>query len=407
MNRFAELQARSLIESATSGCEDYLQEETPKFYLGVDPTGKSLHLGNFQGFILAKWLEKMGCEVTILIGGVTASVGDPSGKMSERSSLGQDQIEDNSSSIQSWIARFMGPSIRIVNNRDWFDKMNLTTYLRDIGHFFRMGPMLGKEWIRRRIQSDVGMSYTEFSYQLLQAYDFLYLFEELGIRLQIGGSDQWGNVTAGCELIRKKTKESTHGFVWPLLTKEDGTKFGKSESGAIWLDSDLLAPADFYQEIVALPDSIVINALRSLTFLPLSEIEHLEKSLSKRDLQHLLAKELTLLIHGDKGLEEAHAGKKLHMEKDISQVSEDELEKAKTATISRSLIVGKSWLSLCVELGWLESKNVGRRLLVQGAVKINGKQVDVDSPLEDSNFLKEKFIIFNFGKKNQFILKAS
>ncbi|RDB31763.1 tyrosine--tRNA ligase [Candidatus Similichlamydia laticola] len=406
LNPLVFLKERGLVEATTPDCDSYLMGKSPKVYLGVDPTAGSLHLGNLQGFIVAKWLERMGCDVTLLIGDMTASVGDPSGKSTERQVLDHDRILENSRTVQNWIRSFMGPSVRFVNNLEWFGHMRLTNYLGEIGRFFRMGPMLSKEWIRRRIQSDVGMSYTEFSYQLLQAYDFLHLFRTHGIRLQMGGSDQWGNMTAGCDLIRRREGEASHAFVWPLLTKEDGSKFGKTESGAIWLDASQLSPASFYQQIIGFSDLMVSRCFRRLTFLSLEEIESLEQTLSKRERQHRLAEELTVLLHGQKGLQEALAVKKV--QKPLSEISLKDLEVANAIVIDRVALCHRKLIDLCTEWKWVKSKSECRRLIQQGAVLVNGKKIEDEGWIFQETDLHEgRFFFIVLGKKKRFILDVS
>lgn len=320
------LEERCLLESVTS---DDLRSACAsgrnlRVYCGFDPTAESLHLGNLLGIIVLSWFQRCGHKAVALIGGATARVGDPSGKSLERPELDIEALERNTLGISNVVNRILGrsrgessamdgrdDSFVIMDNYNWWKEMRLLDFLKRVGRYARVGTMMGKESVRKRLESEQGMSYTEFTYQLLQGYDFLYLFENKGVNVQIGGSDQWGNITAGTELIRKVLQaEGAYGLTFPLLLKSDGTKFGKSEEGAIWLSPSMLSPYKFYQYFFNVPDADVIRFLKVLTFLDLEEIDQLEGNMERpgylpNTAQRRLAEEVTRFVHGDDGLQEA------------------------------------------------------------------------------------------------------
>ena len=292
---------RGFIESVTSDALRDVLREPITFYFGVDPTAPSPHLGNWMGIIAAMQLENMGHRPVILVGGATGLIGDPSGKDKERPLLTREEVKENVQSLSAVFRRYLKNPI-IVDNYDWFSKMDVISYLRDVGKEFRMGPMLARETVKNRIGSDEGMSYTEFSYALLQGYDFCYLAKHHGVQLQLGGSDQYGNIVSGIECTRRLIKKTVYGLTWPLLVRSDGKKFGKSEKGAIWLKRDLCSPFDLYQYLIRVPDADVGTLFRKLTLLDMEEIRALDK---EERQQQRLAEEVTRLIHGEEGLEEA------------------------------------------------------------------------------------------------------
>lgn len=324
------LASRGLIESTTgeglrAACSQ-AQTAPLKVYVGFDPTAESLHLGHLLGIIVLSWFQRCGHVPVAVVGGATGRVGDPSGKRTERPVLDEDTIRRNCRGIEGTISRLLGgnglcaqpceraaglPTLIVLNNYDWWKDMSVLDFLWNVGRFARVGTMLAKDSVRSRLQSEVGMSYTEFTYQLIQGYDFVHLFREKGVSVQAGGSDQWGNITAGTDLIRRiLQQEGAHGLTHPLLLKSDGTKIGKSEGGAIWLNPSLLSPHKFYQYLLATQDSDVIKVLKMLTFLSLEEIEHIQVSMGEPDYvpksaQSKLAEEVTRFVHGDKGVEEA------------------------------------------------------------------------------------------------------
>ncbi|GAB2254412.1 hypothetical protein Droror1_Dr00022221 [Drosera rotundifolia] len=312
------LEERGLIESITndnlrSACA---ADHPPlRVYCGFDPTAESLHLGNLLGIIVLSWFQKCGHKPVALIGGATGRIGDPSGKSAERPELDVDTLEKNvngiTDTLKTILSRHGDDSFVILNNYDWWKDITLLDFLKHVGRYARVGAMMSKESVRKRLDSEQGMSFTEFTYQLLQGYDFLILFQNQGVSIQIGGSDQWGNITAGTELIRKILQaEGAYGLTFPLLLKSDGTKFGKSEDGAIWLSPTLLSPYKFYQYFFTVPDSDVVRFLKRLTFLDMKEIDEIEQQMKAptylpNSAQRRLAEELTRFVHGQEGLDEA------------------------------------------------------------------------------------------------------
>ncbi|KAL2623696.1 hypothetical protein R1flu_003901 [Riccia fluitans] len=371
------LEERGLIES-TTGDELRLHCSKPtespvKVYCGFDPTAESLHLGNLLGIIVLSWFQRCGHVPVALMGGATARVGDPSGKSVERPVLSDETIERNLLGIRKILEDILkvdrgsdrNPgksglhSPVIVNNYDWWKSFSLLEFLRDVGKYARVGTMMAKESVKRRLSSEEGMSYTEFTYQLLQGYDFLKLFKEDGISVQIGGSDQWGNITAGTELIRKVLQQDgSHGLTWPLLLKSDGTKFGKSEGGAIWLAASMLSPYKFYQYLFGTADADVIKLLKVLTFLDMEEIQRIESAMGTpgyvpNTAQRKLAEEVTRFVHGEEALADAQkatdalapgASTKLD-----AQALEAILQDVPSCSVSRAEVLGTSLVDICVK----------------------------------------------------------
>lgn len=275
------LKERGFIESMTSEELRDLAQKPLVVYCGFDPTSDSLHLGNMVAMMGLAWFQRFGHQPITLVGGATGMIGDPSGKTSERQFLDEATLEKNLQGIKKNLENFLdfsNPSTKplILNNYDWFKNYSFIAFLRDVGKFFRVGTMLAKDSVKARMTSEEGMSFTEFSYQLLQGYDFLYLMDHYNVSLQLGGSDQWGNIIAGTDLIRKTRGKSAHGLTFPLLKRSDGQKFGKSEKGAIWLSPDKLSPYEFYQYLYRMPDDDVIMLMRMLTFMDMEEIKKYE-----------------------------------------------------------------------------------------------------------------------------------
>ncbi|MQM11671.1 hypothetical protein Taro_044581 [Colocasia esculenta] len=406
------LQERGLLESVTS---DVLRSASTDHaaapltvYCGFDPTAESLHLGNLLGIVVLSWFQRCGHRAVAVIGGATGRVGDPSGKSLERPELDAETLERNSAGIREIISRILGrtprstasdvdpdrnailernlgkdgslsagnwgscSSFTILDNYDWWKEMRLLDFLREVGRFARVGSMMAKESVKKRLASEEGMSYTEFTYQLLQGYDFLYLFNNMGVNVQIGGSDQWGNITAGTELIRKILQaEGAYGLTFPLLLKSDGTKFGKSESGAIWLSSSMLSPYKFYQYFFCVSDADVVRFLKILTFLGMEEIRELEKGMGMpgyvpNTAQRRLAEEVTRFVHGKEGLEEALKATealKPGAETELnSETIEGIAEDVPSCSLQYAQVVGSSLVDLSVSSGLLRSKSAVRRL---------------------------------------------
>lgn len=397
-------------------------EKTLKVYCGFDPTAESLHLGNLLGIIVLSWFLRCGHQAVALIGGATARVGDPSGKSIERPELDIDTLEKNILGISKTFSTIFGSSnVVILNNYDWWKDFSFLDFLKQVGRFARIGTMIAKESVKKRLESEQGLSFTEFSYQLLQGYDFLYLFQNKGVNVQIGGSDQWGNITAGTELIRKilqpDSDNEAYGLTFPLLLKSDGSKFGKSEDGAIWLSPSMLSRYKFYQYFFSVPDADVIRFLRILTFLDLEEIDELEKDMKRpgyvpNTAQRRLAEEVTRFVHGEDGLNEAvqatealRPGAETKLDwKTIEAIAED----VPSYSLAYDQVLNVLLVDLSVSAGLFESKSAARRLLKQGGVYLNNNRVDSESKrIEPQDIVDDKVLLLSAGKKNKVVVRIA
>lgn len=414
------LEERGLLESLTSehlrqACSDPSLPPL-KVYCGFDPTAESLHLGNLLGIIVLSWFQRCGHRPVALIGGATARIGDPSGKSLERPELDLDTLSLNTSGVSNNITRILG-GISILNNYEWWKEVRLLEFLKDVGRYARVGSMIAKESVKKRLESEQGMSYTEFTYQLLQGYDFLYLFQNEGINVQIGGSDQWGNITAGTELIRKilRADAAAYGLTFPLMLKSDGTKFGKSEDGAVWLSPSMLSPYKFYQYLFSVPDADVVRFLKILTFMDMDEIKQLENEMKgpgylPNTAQRRLAEEVTRFVHGQDGLDEAlkatealrpGADTKLDW-KTIQAISED----VPSCSFPYNQVLDLSLVDLSVSSGLLDSKSSARRLLKQGGLYLNNSRVDNENKrVEPQDIVDGKLLLLSAGKKNKVLVQ--
>lgn len=408
------LKERGFIDAMTSEVLTKAADQPMKVYVGFDPTADSLHLGNLVGIMGLAWFQRYGHEPFALVGGATGMIGDPSGRSSERNLLDPESLEKNLIGIRHSLESVLKNEVKIINNYTWFQKIGYIDFLRDVGKYFRVGSMLAKESVKTRLSSEEGMSYTEFSYQLLQAYDFLHLFQEQGVTLQMGGSDQWGNITAGTELIRKVTGETVHGLTFPLITRSDGKKFGKSEEGAIWLNADKLSAYDFYQYLFRLPDADVPKLLRMLTFLELEEIREIEAQMQRKDYapntaQTRLAEEVTRLVHGEKGVEEARRvteaarpGSHTALDSTTLQALAADLPSKK---LQRSEVLGIKLVDLLVLAGLLESKGEARRMIIGGGVYLNNEKISDDQAiLSEKHLIENHFLLVGIGKKKKLVV---
>src|SRR6185436_6140436 len=329
-NLFDELQWRGMVYDATEGLQGQFATERVTAYIGFDPTASSLHVGSLLTVMGLARLQRFGHVPIAIVGGGTGMIGDPSGKSLERVLLSADQIDENVAGVRQQLERFLdfgaaANAARIVNNADWLGTIDLLSFLRDAGKHFTVNYMLQKESVNRRLESEDGISFTEFSYLVLQAYDFLTLFDRFGCRLQMGGSDQWGNITAGIDLIRKLRATKAHGLVWPLLTTAAGTKFGKTEAGTVWLDAARTSPFKFYQFWLNTDDRDVIAYLKYFTFLDRDRIDALDRATERapeqREAQRVLAREVTTVVHGAAQVERAEHASSLLFGEDITTLS--------------------------------------------------------------------------------------
>lgn len=413
------LKERGFIDAETSEELREVVKKPIKVYCGFDPTADSLHLGNLVGIIGLGWFQRYGHTPVALVGGATGMIGDPSGKTSERQLLTEEVLAGNVAAIHKSLATILqqGPTPpTVLNNLDWFKNFSFIGFLRDVGKFFRLGPMLAKDSVKARFESEEGMSFTEFSYQLLQGYDFLYLYENLGVQLQIGGSDQWGNITAGVELTRKMIGKTVFGMTFPLLVKSDGQKFGKSEKGAIWLSSDKLSPYEFYQHLFRTSDADVIACLKLLTYLPMEEISGWERKMKEpsyvpNTVQKVLAEEVTRFVHGKEALAAA-----LNATSAARPGSTTVLDVATLESIAKDIpsmnflesdLVGKELIEVIVKAEMLPSKSEARKMIKNGGVYLNNKQVESPTTvISSSDLVESKLLMLAIGKKNKMLLRV-
>lgn len=409
------LEARGFIESMTSDEIITLSNQPLKLYVGFDPTSDSLHLGNLVGIMALAWFQKFGHTPIAIVGGATGMIGDPSGKSIERNLLDPETLNENLEGIRRSLSAVLGDQVEILNNYEWFSNIGFIDFLRDVGKHFRLSTMLGKESVKTRLASEEGISFTEFSYQLLQAYDFLHLYDTYNVTVQLGGSDQWGNITAGTELVRKMRGESVHGLTYPLLTRSDGKKFGKTEEGAIWLNSDKLSAYDFYQYLFTTSDTDVPKMFRMLTFLELEEIQEIEAEMQRKEYipntaQRRLAEEITRIVHGERGVEEAlrvtkaaQPGAKTILDRQTLQALAKEMQ---SITLSSDEVIGQKLIDVIVTANMLGSKGEARRMINGGGVYLNNEQVsDEQFTIAPNHVIEGEFLLLGIGKKKKFIVK--
>lgn len=413
------LKRRGFVDALTSEELPLAAKAPLNLYLGFDPTADSLHLGNLVGIIALAWFQRYGHKPHVILGGATGRIGDPSGKSIERPLLDKETIAHNVSRIAKHfeqILDFSDPQTRpvILNNDEWFSSIGFIDFLRDVGKHFRLGNMIAKESVRSRLNSEEGISYTEFSYQLMQAYDFLYLYQKHGVVLQLGGSDQWGNITSGTDLIRKMLSKTAYGLTFPLLTRSDGKKFGKTEEGTVWLAPDRFSPYKFYQYLVRIPDADIPKMMRLLTFMPIEEIEAYEKRMQESDYvpntaQRRLAEEVTRLVHGQEGLDAA-----LRVTDAAAPGAEATLDPASLKeaaadmpgiSLSREEVIGQKFVDLAVKTGLLPSKSEAVRLIRNGGAYLNNEKIgDPALLVEHAHLVGGQFILLASGKKNKLLI---
>ncbi len=412
------LQERGFIENMTHSDLDRICSRPVTLYLGFDPTADGLHLGHLVGIVALARFREAGHDPIALVGGATGLIGDPSGKNTERPSLDALQVAENIRGIRKdleavFASRGKG-SIRILNNIDWYENLGFLDFLREVGSYFRMGNLLTRDTVKRRLDSGEGIGYKEFSYPLLQAYDFYTLHEKEGVSLQLGGSDQWTNITSGIELIRKKCRREAYGLTYSLLVKSDGTKFGKSEGGAVWLSKDKCSVYDFYQYLIRVPDGEVMQLLRMLTFLPMPEIREIQKKTEDPSAppnygQHILAREVTALVHGKEELAVA-----VEVTKSMAPGGETELNVDRLRRLSEEIphlflsekeIIGKKLIDLFADYHILSGKGEGRRLIRSGGVYLNNERIlDENKSLERTDLIDETCFLLAFGKKKKWVI---
>lgn len=398
------LDERGLIKDVTDAAIKDRVNDPITLYCGFDPTGPTLHVGHLFPIILLKHFENAGHNPIAVIGGATGCIGDPSFKKDERSLNTYEVVEEYAASLTSQIKKFFdADKTQFVNNMDWTGKISAIEFLRDYGKAFSVNNMIAKDSVASRMET--GISFTEFSYPILQALDFKYLNEHYNCELQIGGSDQWGNITAGTELIRKTSdNRKGYGITVPLVTKADGTKFGKSEGGAIWLDPNLTSPYEFYQFFMQSQDSDVINYLKSFTFLPMEEINELEKQVEtepfKRTAQKTLAYEITKFVHNQEMADTAVKISEILFSGDLKQLSVEEIELNFKNVKMTEITNGTTLVDGLIECGLASSRREAREFISNNSIAINGdKQADLEYVLTNEDGIGGKYIMLKRGKK--------
>ncbi len=414
------LQERGLVEETTPDLLAHLSQPRG-VYVGMDPTADSLHLGNLLPIMVLAWFHRYGHRVYVVMGGATGRIGDPSGRSTERPILSDEILETNVLSIGRFFQTLSTHFSPIVlNNNDWLGKWTLIDFLRDIGKHFRLGPMLSKEMVRTRLQSEEGISFTEFSYQVLQGYDFYHLHQTHQITVQMGGSDQWGNITAGIELNRKQGEPPIHGLTLPLLTRSDGKKFGKTAEGAVWLSSHRLSPYQLYQYLMSVPDADVVRLLKAFTFLDLSEIAQLEVGIAAtpNHAQKRLAEEVVRFVHGEEGFRRAldtltgfAPGKEASLTKEALQKLAEELRQQEgDLLISLSLeeVVGQKYVDLLHRIALVPSRAEAVRLVQNGGGYLNNERIDSPSrQLAFGDLVEGEYLLIGAGKKRKKLIQIS
>lgn len=423
MNLIEELRWRGMIQDIMPGTEEQLKKEMTTGYIGFDPTADSLHIGNLVSIILLVHLQRAGHKPIALVGGATGMVGDPSGKSEERNFLSEDTLKHNQVCIKKQLERFLDfdaaktNAAEMVNNYDWFQSFTFLQFIRDVGKFITVNYMMAKDSVRKRLDGETGMSFTEFTYQLVQGYDYYWLYKNKNAKLQMGGSDQWGNIVTGTELIRRKDAGEAFAITAPLITKADGGKFGKTEKGTIWLDAGRTTPYEFYQFWLNAGDSDAIKWIKVFTFLPQQEIDSLvaehEKDPSRRIVQHALANEVTRYIHGEEELEKAiQTTAKLFGNAQIpaDQLSLEDLNLMegiqKIAFPADQLRPGIDVTSFLATTGIFSSKGEARKMIQNGGVSINRTKVaDFAMTVNDTMLLHGGYLLVQKGKKNYYLVE--
>ena len=413
-----------MLQDMMPGTEEQLNSEVTSAYIGFDPTADSLHIGSLVPILLLVHLQKAGHKPYALVGGATGMVGDPSGKSEERNMLSEEVLAKNVAGVKAQLEKFLNfdaalPNAAVmVNNFDWFKNISFLDFIRDAGKHITVNYMMAKDSVKKRLESENGMSFTEFTYQLVQGYDFYWLYKNKNCKLQMGGSDQWGNIVTGTELIRRKEGGQAFAFTCPLIKKTDGTKFGKSEQGNVWLDAQKTTPYQFYQFWLNASDADAKSWVKIFTFLSQGAIEQLitdnELNPGERLLQKTLAKELTVFVHGNEENEKAiETTKKLfsNQQGDIESLSEEDLHNmqgiVKSFFAKEKIVTGIDVVSLLAETNIYPSKGEARKAVQAGAVSINWKKVDgINLQILPDKLLYTKYLLLQKGKKNYYLLEV-
>jgi len=404
MTVYEELTWRGLVKDVSSPqLEEKINNGGLTFYIGTDPTADSLHVGHLSSFLISKRLKDAGHNPILLVGGATGLIGDPR-PTSERQMISREEVEKNVAGLKNQVEKLFG--FTVVNNYDWIKDINVIDFLRDYGKFFNVNYMLDKDIIRRRLET--GITYTEFSYMILQALDFKWLHDNMGVTLECAGSDQWGNITAGIDLIRKSTGDEVFGFTMPLVTDSQGNKFGKSEGNALWLDINKTSSYQLYQFFTNVEDSMVINYLKIYTFLTPEEIMELDKKNQEqpelREAHKTLAKEIITFLHG-----EAEYHKALNMANSLfnnkfNNLTKEQIKELFSGNEIKEVSNNQHILDFLISLGVASSKREAREFVSSNAISINGEKItDLEYTISNEDFLQDTYIIVRRGKKNYYI----
>ncbi|RIV44115.1 tyrosine--tRNA ligase [Flagellimonas pelagia] len=425
-NFVQELQWRGMVHDVMPGAEEHLMEEMRAAYVGIDPTADSLHIGHLVSVMMLRHFQLAGHKPYALVGGATGMIGDPSGKSAERNLLDEKTLRHNQEAIKSQLSRFLDfesdePNAAVlVNNYDWMKNFSFLEFIRDVGKHITVNYMMAKDSVKKRLSADAkeGMSFTEFTYQLVQGYDFLYLYQHHDCTLQMGGSDQWGNITTGTELIRRIGGGKGFALTCPLITKADGTKFGKTEGGNVWLDAERTSPYKFYQYWLNTSDEDAEKYIKIFTFLTQQEIEELvaahKEAPHERALQRKLAEEVTTMVHSKEDLDNAIKASDILFGKstseDLKGLNEktflDVFEGVPQAQVSRQeLQPGLDMIgALAAKTNFLGSNGEARRELKQNSISVNKEKVGEDYLITEADLINNKFVLLQRGKKNYFVL---
>lgn len=424
MKLIEELRWRGMLQDIMPGTEQQLDKEMTHAYIGFDPTADSLHIGSLVPILLLVHLQKAGHKPIALVGGATGMVGDPSGKSEERNLLSEEVLRHNQEGVRKQLMQYLDfdtskPNYaEMVNNYDWFKGIGFLEFIRDAGKHITVNYMMAKDSVKKRLESEVGMSFTEFTYQLIQGYDFYWLYKHKNCKLQMGGSDQWGNIVTGTELIRRKDGGEAFAFTCPLIKKADGGKFGKTEKGNIWLDPGKTTPYQFYQFWLNASDDDAEQWIRIFTFLPKEEIESLlaehKKDPAKRALQRKLAEEVTAFVHGREELNKAiETTQKLFSNQNASaeSLSIEDLEGMegiiKSDFTKEKIVTGIDIVSFLAETNIFPSKGEARKMVQGGGVSINRKKVeDIQLKVDSSLLLHNQYLLVQKGRRNYYLVKA-
>ncbi len=407
-----------MLSDRTEGVREALRASSLTGYIGFDPTASSLHVGSLLTIMGLARLQRCGHTPIAIVGGGTGMIGDPSGKSQERVLLSREEVDANVAGIRAQLERFLdfeavSNPARIVNNVEWLGSIDLLSYLRDIGKHFTVNYMLQKESVARRLESEDGISYTEFSYLVLQAYDFLQLFDRYGCTLQMGGSDQWGNITAGIELVRKLRSQKVHGLVWPLMTTSSGVKFGKTEAGAVWLDAERTSPFHFYQFWFNTDDRDVVRYLKLFTFLGRETIDDLERAARERpesrQAQRALAREVTTIVHGADQVTRAERAASVLFNEPLTEATVEDVLMVLADAPSTEVIVpdgGISLVELLATVKLASSRSEATRLVKSGGVYVNNVRAQNEKArLSHEDAIGGEVIVLRKGRKDQHVVR--